>query len=340
MSIFNSNYVLREEASDVDGGGGGEAAHEAIVEEVVESSEEVVEAASEASEEAVEAAAEEIEQAIEEGASAEEVKEMIETFKFKADGKDKEVTLDWNDKEDIIKRLQMAEAAPGALQRASEIEKAYKRDVDRLKNDFWGVAKDVGHDPDALAEARIQEQIERLQKTPEQLAQEERNAELEQLRQQVKQQEEDKKALEFAQLQKQAEIDLEAEITEAISATTQLPKSPYAMKRVADAMSWFMDQEDEQGNPKYPNIKATDVAPIVAKEITSEYNQLLETMPDDVLGSFMSKQVQDRLRKQRLNKMEPKRLSLKDTGKSATSEKKDKEIDRQSIRDFLKNGIK
>ena len=166
MKLFGNYDRLMDEET------GGEVTASGGTEVAAESTDPVVEAAASESEEssAVENLdanqVEAVEEAIEEGASTEEVKELIETFKFKADGKDKEVTLDWNNKEDIIRRLQMAEAAPGALKRAAEIEKAYKNDVGRLQNDPWKVLEELGLDPDQLAEARITKQIEQMQKTP------------------------------------------------------------------------------------------------------------------------------------------------------------------------------
>jgi hypothetical protein len=340
-NMFFRNYLLMNEAGEGDVSGGGDVV-EAVAGEAIDAGEGdvgAIDASGDGGDAQLDAAADAIEEAIEDGATDAEVQAMIETFKFKANGEEKEVTLDWNNKEDIIKRLQMAEAAPSAMHRAAEIEKAYKNDVQALKDDFWGMAEKAGHDPDALAEARIQAQIERLQMSPEQVAQAERDAELQELREKVKKGEEDKQTAEFQKLQKQAEVDLEAEITEAISATTQLPKSPYVMKRVADAMSWFMDQEDEQGQPKYPDISAKDVMPVVEKEMTSEIKDMLEGMPVEVLNAFLSEQVKGKLRAQRLAKM-PKNLKTTDTGKKTSTEVKQAQAPKQSIRDFLKHGLK
>lgn len=274
--------------------------------------------------------AEQVEEAIEAGASEEEIKEMVEVFKIKAYGEEKEVKLDWNDKDSIRKKLEMAEAAPQAMQKAAELEKTFRRELERLKNDPWEILQELGHDPDELAEARIQKQIEQLQKSPEQLAQEERDRELAELRQKLKEQQEEKQKIEFEQMQRQAEIDLEREITEAISATKELPKSPYVMKRVADAMAWAMDNGR-------PDIKPSEVLPIVEKEMHQELNQFLEEMPDKVLEKWMSKNITDRLRKQRLAKI-PSQPKVVDTGKKVQSE--DKKLKKQTLNDFLKNGFK
>jgi hypothetical protein len=303
--------VVSDDSNDIDGSGEG------------------------ASEAEVDAAAEEIEQAIEDGASAEEVQEMIETFKIKAYGKEKEVTLDWNDKDSIRKKLELAEAAQPAMQRAAEKEKQLDAMIKALTDDPWGMVERAGHNPEKLAESKIEEVIKQMQKTPEQKAQDEKDKELEELRAKVKAEQEEKESLKFQQLQAQAEIDLENEIQEAISATTQLTKSPYSMKRVADAMAWFMDQTDEDGSPKYPNVKASQVAPIVEKEMTSEINSHLEGMDDKQLMGVLSKTVQERLRKGRLSKIPPS-VKTKDVGQPNIETEKPVKM---SMKDFLRKPL-
>lgn len=313
-----------------------ETSTETPVEQTTESSNEGEAAPEETNEPKVEAAAEQIKEAIEDGATETEVKEMIETFKIKTYGKEKEIKLDWNNKEDIKKRLEMAEAAPIAMQRAAEFEKRYKEGLKQLVEDPWTILKEAGHDPLKLSESRINEEIANLEKTPEQKIQDEKDKELENLRTRVKKEEEEKDALKFQQLQKQAEINLEKEITEAISATTQLPKSPYVMKRIADAMGWFMDQVDENKQPKYPDVTAKQIVPIVEKEINAELNKFFEEMPDQVLKQFFSYQLQDRLRKQRLDNM-PKGIETKDIGKNI--EDASKEEKKISMREFMKGSL-
>lgn len=271
--------------------------------------------------------ANEVEQAIEDGATKEEVQQLVESFKIKVNGQEKEVELNWNNKEDIARRLQMAEAAQEAMRARAETEKIFIQELNRLKDNPWDVLQDLGLDPDELAEARIAKQIEELQKSPEQRQQEERDRELQQLREELKRQQEEKEKIEFEQLQKQAEMDLEKEINEAISATSELPKSQYVKKRIADTMAWAIDNGR-------PDVTPQEVIPIVEKEINSELNDFFESMPDKVLEKFMGKKVTDRLRKQRLAKM-PQKKKIVDTGKKV----QEKPRKRQSLRDFAKRGF-
>ncbi len=120
---------------------------------------------------AVDELAADVEAAIEDGASEAEIKEMVETFKIKVNGEEKDVQLDWNDKDDIVRRLQMAEAGHGAMQHSAELERLFEQKMQSLYSNPWEMLKEIGLDPDELAETRIQEQIAQLQKSPEQIAQ-------------------------------------------------------------------------------------------------------------------------------------------------------------------------
>lgn len=280
----------------------------------------------------IDRAAQEIEEAIEDGASEAEVQKLIETFKLKVNGKEKEVTLDWNNKDDIKKRLQMAEAGQEAMQFSAERERQLEAALKRWQDNPWDFIEEFGFDPDELAEKRIESRINELKKSPEQLAQEAREAELEELRERVKEQELQQQEAEFSYLQQQYEVDLDQQITNALSATTELPKTPYVVKRIADAMldAMRMGRND---------IEVEDVIPSVVKDINGELQGLFEAMPDKVLEQYLGNKTIDRLRKQRLAKMQPKNInSIPDTGKRISEEESDKKK-KQSIRDFLKKGI-
>lgn len=273
----------------------------------------------------------EVQDAVDEGATQEEIKELIETFNIKVNGKEKEVTLDWNNKEDIIRRLQLAEAGQSAMHKSAELEKRFESTVQELMNDPWAMLEELGIDPDELAEARIAQTIEQLQKSPEQLEREARDAELEELRRKLKEQEEEREGLEFQRLQREAEEDLDNQITDALSSTTELPKSPYVVKRIADAMLTAMENGQE-------DITAKDVVPWVEKEINQEIQDLFSAMPDKLLEQYLGNQTIDRLRQSRLSKMNTQPVkSIKETGKKAPVEKVSKRS-KIKLNDWLKHG--
>jgi hypothetical protein len=279
--------------------------------------------------EQMDALADAVEEAVEDGATEEEIQELIETFNIKVNGREKEVTLDWNDKDDIIRRLQMAEAGHSAMERSKQVERSFDNVIQSAIDDPWSFLEEIGLDPDQLAEARIEQQIQHLQKTPEQLAQEERDAELEELRQRLKDQEEEKSRIEEARLQQEAEIDLDNQITDALSATTELPKSPYVVKRIADAMLTALENGHEDITPK-------DIIPWVEKEINEEIQELFSAMPDKVLERYLGNKTIDRLRKQRLAKMQNPTNKVQQTGKKPVEKTASKK--KIKLGDWLKHG--
>ena len=320
MSEIESNVELSDEPVSVEIGSG----------EVEASAVEESGLAQEVDGEAVDQLADDVESAIEEGASDEEIQELIETFKIKVNGQEKEVTLDWNNKDDIIRRLQMAEAGQGAMQRSAELERNFEQGLQGIMDNPWEALEEMGFDVDELAEQRIQSRIQQLQKSPEQVAQEQRDTELEELRQKLREEEEKRETVEFSRLQQEAEIDLDNQITEALSSTQELPKSPYVVKRIADAMISAMSSGRD-------DVTAQDVIPWVQKEINEEIQALFTAMPDKVLEKYVGNKTIDRLRQGRLSKMKQQPVGkIKQTGKAAPVSKKSKR--NIKLNDWLKHG--
>lgn len=264
-----------------------------------------------------------------------ELKEYIKTLKLKVNGKEVEEELpfeiDPEHAEYLIKKLQMAAAGQEAMRSKAESDKDREAELSRLKEDPYAVLEELGLDPDELAELRIQQRIEEMQKSPEQLQQEEMEKELEDLRSKLKNEEEAKKEAEFEKLQKETEVQLTSDIEDAISSHTKLPKEPIVVRRIADAMLWAMDNG-------YPDVKAGDIAPIVEKEITKEYQKLVEMLPENALETFMGKQAMERLRKGRIAKSKavPKN-KIEDVVKGKSESKAFKK--KLSMKDFLQTDL-
>ena len=320
MSDAGSNVELSSEPVSVEIGSG------AVEESAFDDSG----LAQEVSGEAVDELAGEVEEAVAEGASDAEIQELIETFKIKVNGEERDVTLDWNNKEDIVRRLQMAEAGQGAMQRSAEMERNYEREIQGLMDNPWEALAELGFDVDELAEQRIQDRINQLQKSPEQVAAEARDTELEELRQRLKNEEQQRESFEFQKLQQEAEVDLDNQITDALSSTTELPKSPYVVKRVADAMLMAMENGRD-------DVTAKDVLPWVEKEINEEMQELMSAMPDKLLEKYLGNKTIDRLRQGRLSKMKTQPVGkMRETGRAAPSENKPKR--NIKLNDWLRHG--
>jgi hypothetical protein len=269
--------------------------------------------------------AEDLEAAVEDGASDAEIQELIKSYKIKVNGQEKEVELDFSNEADIIRRLQMAEAGQSAMQRASEVERNFDDFLSDVQTNPLDFLKELGINPAEFAEGILEKEIEHLKKTPEQLAQEQRDSELEELRQKLKSQEQEKADWEFQQMQKEAEQDFENQIIEALSSTSELPKTPYVTKRIADAMLVAMSNGHD--------VTAKDVLPWVENEINEEIKGLFTGMEDKALQKYLGKGVSDRLRKQRLENM-PKSSKVQDTGKSNSQETAEQA--RVKVNDWLK----
>lgn len=113
-----------------------------------------------------------IQDAIENGASKKEIQNMIKKFDLKVNGKTVSREVDLSDDNFLKNQFQLAEAARQSMQQSSELKKLYEKEVGRLRSNPWEVLKELGMDPDELAELRIQSRIEEMKKSPEQLERE------------------------------------------------------------------------------------------------------------------------------------------------------------------------
>jgi len=251
---------------------------------------------SEAAPETAEELKDAVEDAIEEGATEEEVKDMIREFELKVNGKKKKVSIDLNDEKDLVRRLQMAEAGQEAMQSKKELEKMITQELMRAKQNPWDFLQELGLNPDDLAEQRLTEKVEQLQKSPEQIERENLQRELEKARAELKKQQTAAEEAKTLQLQQEASAQLEQEMMEALEKHKNLPKTRKTMRRIADAMLWAM----ENG---YEDVAVEDVIPAVEAEIKQEFNEFIAELPDEMMENYIGKKNLDRLRKKRLAEM-------------------------------------
>lgn len=273
---------------------------------------------------------EEVTDAIENGASEEEVKNMIKEFELKVNGKTIRKRIDLSDENEIRRILQREHAGQLAMQRASELEKEYKRGIEELTSNPFDVLKELGLDPDELAERRIEERIEEMKKSPEQREREELQRELEVARQRLKEQEENAKSEQFNRLQAKEAAALENEIQDALDAHKTLPKSQKTVSRIADAMLWAIDNG-------FPNVSVKDVVPVVEEEIRRELDDLYTNMPDEFLEKYIGKKHIDRLRRKRLKQNKPNNLNGVKATSSSVNSKKDEPTRKIRSSEYFKN---
>lgn len=261
------------------------------------------------------------------------VAEMKRRMKFKINGKDVEREIDLSDEDSLRELLQKGFAADERFQSASSIEKKMKQFVEAMQADPFEALKAAGHDPDKLTEAYMKKRVEELAKSPEQLQIEKFQKEIEKERKLREQLEQEKLDAEQAKVEAEYSRQLDEEITSALS-SSDLPKSAYVVKRIAENLMLGISQGNE-------DITVEDVLPIVEKQIKEEIQQMFEAMPEEVIEKVLGNNVTTKLRKRRLNavkKTPDTASSVKPTGQSEMNKAKPKEEEKpKKATDFWKN---
>jgi hypothetical protein len=222
----------------------------------------------------------------------------------------------------------LAEAARQSMQQSSELKKLYEKEVGRLKSNPWEVLKELGMDPDELAELRIQSRIEEMKKSPEQLERESIQKELQAAREEAKKLKEEKEGAEFERMREQAATQIEDEITQALDAHSTLPKSRHVVKRIADSMLWAM-------NNGFDNVSAEDVIPMVEKDLMEEFNRFMDDSPEEMIEKFVGKRNIERMRQKRIAKAPT--APLAQVKQVAKPKEEERPALKKSQRDFFKS---
>lgn len=273
-----------------------------------------------------------VEDAIANGASEKEVKNLIKEFQLKVNGKIVNKKIDLSDENNLRNELQLAAAARQSMQEAANLKKLYESEVSRLKQDPFSVLAELGLDPDQLAEMRIQQRIEEMKKSPEQVEREKIQAELQAAREESRRLKEEREAEQFEKLKDQAAVQIETEIEQALDSHKTLPKSRHIVKRIADSMLWAI-------NNGFEDVTAEDVMPLVEKEWRDEMSRLMDDSSEDILEQLIGQRNIDRLRAKRLNVMNTSNAKTASSVKpTAASVQKQEEVKREKIkqRDFFK----
>jgi hypothetical protein len=304
------------------------AAHSGESKEAVASEEIDTEAASE--EELAELAASDDATAEEKSQAKIELKRRM---KFKVNGREIEREIDLNDETSLQELLQKGFAADERFQSASGLEKKMKEFAALMQSDPMQALIAAGHDPDKLTESYMKKRVEELSKSPEQLKLEQLQKEIEKERKLREGLEQEKLTAEQSRIESEYSRQLDEEITSAL-ASSELPKSPYVVKRIAENLMLGLEQGNE-------DISVSDVLPIVQRQIQEEIRQMFEAMPEDVIEKVLGTNVSTKLRKRRLNNMKKSpegANAVKQTGQSEMNKNKTKEEAKPvRAKDFFKN---
>lgn len=235
----------------------------------------------------------EVQDAIEAGASEADVKKMIKEFQLKVNGKTISKKIDLSNDDDLKRELQFAAAGRQSMQELAELRRQYEQDLARLKKDPWSVLQELEIDPDEMAEKRLQERINELKKSPEQLEREKMSRELDEARKKEADTRRRLEEIEMQRLESQANAEIQEEIDDALSAYTKLPNVPRVRQKIADAMLWAMDNG-------YEDVGVADVLPSVEEELRSEFNNLFDQLPEETMEHWIGKKNSERLRQKRV----------------------------------------
>jgi hypothetical protein len=288
-----------------------------------ENSDEVLEASSE-SQENVESA-----ENPEASKEQKQLEKKIKKLKLKVDGEEFEEEVDLDNDEYLVRQLQLAKMAQKRAQAYSQLEKEVTDFINQLRsNPKKALASDiVGLDVKKLAAEIIEEEIERSQKSPEALEKERLEEELKQLKEERERENEERRKRELAERQ-QKEFERYDMLFEKALKGTDLPKTPYVVKRMADWMLLGLENGIE--------LEPQEVANLIRDEMQQDLNQMFELMPEEVIEKFIGEKNFERVRKKKLAAAKSKKLESKPIIQEQKDEQK-QEVKKIKMKDFFGN---
>jgi hypothetical protein len=268
-------------------------------------------------------------------AAAKKEAARIRKLKLKVDGQEleEELPFEIDDNPEAVeymtRQLQMSKAAQKRMGEHAQLQKEVKYFLEELRKNPKKILADpsIGIDVKQLAAQIIEEEIANSQKSPEQLEKERLETELKTLQEEREREREETRQKEFARLQ---EIEYERYDTLMSKAleTSDLPKSPYVVKKMADYMLLGLNEGID--------VSPEDVLPLVREEIQNDLREMFAVMPDEVIEKIVGKDVFNRVRKKNVAKAKaptPVKSAIKDTGASKSAATTSAE--KKSFRDFF-----
>lgn len=252
-------------------------------------------------------------------------------FQIKANNKVRDVEIDLDNDDELKRYIEKAYGADEKFQEAAMTRKQAEALIELLKNDPLKVLThpDLGLDIKALAHKVINQELEEMSLTPEQKRLKEMEEKLKEYEENEKKTKEEKRKAELEKFELEQQQLLDEQITSALSSTT-LPKSPYVVKRIADAMI-------EAVGMGYENVTPEQVMPFVEQSVKRELSEMFGSLPDQVLEELVGKTRLDGYRKARIEKAKkaPSNVKPKDTGASVKPKEESKEEEKIRFKDLF-----
>lgn len=230
-----------------------------------------------------------VEEAISEGASKKEVLQMIKEFELKVNGKSVKKSIDLSNEEEVRKELQKAAAFGDLSQTHAQMVKSLQAKINAWKSNPDLLFQDLEMDPLDYAEKRIQKEVDELKKTPEEKKYEEQQRKLMEYEEKERKLQEQLEQQRIEQENQQAYEALRGEIKDAFEGHPGLKYTEKTERRVADMMARYSE--------KFPDVTASQVIPLVEKEMKEEMNEYLDSMPEEFLSKFLNQNVIDKIAK-------------------------------------------
>ena len=262
----------------------------------------------------------------------------IRKLKLKVDGQEleEELPFDLDDNPEAVeymtRQLQLSKAAQKRMAESSQLQKEVKYFLEELRKNPKKVLADpsIGIDVKQLAAQIIEEEIANAQKSPEQLEKERLENELKSLQEEREREREEAREKEFARLQEMEYERYDTLISKAIE-TSDLPKSPYVVKKIADYMLLGLNEGID--------VSPEDVLPLVRDEIQNDLREMFAVMPDEVIEKIVGKDVFNRVRKKNVAKAksapQPVKSAIKDTGAASKASASSSDAQKKTFRDFF-----
>lgn len=275
----------------------------------------------------------EVEQAIEDGATEEQIQDMVREFTLKVNGKEFVKKIDLNDEESLKKELQLAAAGRQSMQDLAEIKKLYSSEIERLrdKSQMTKVLRELGYTEDELIDvfaSEINQYLEKSQRPKEEIEAEKRQKEFEQLKREREELEKKLKQKERDEQMQAMEKEIETDILAALDGDPDLPNTPEVISMVADNMIWALSKG-------YDDITAKDVIPTVKRDLQNKFRNIASSLKSPAaLKSLLGDDVLGKLREERLEQAK-KVSNAKSIKDNAIAKKPEQEKKKIKLSDFM-----
>jgi HD-GYP domain-containing protein (c-di-GMP phosphodiesterase class II) len=278
-------------------------------------------------------------QASAEAKAAAAAAKKLKSLKLKVDGEEfeEELPFEIEDNPEAVqylqRQLQLAKVSGKRMSEYTELRNDVNKFLELLQKDPVAALSDpaIGLDVKKFATQIIEQEIENSKKSPEQLEREKIEAELKALKAEREREKEETRKKELERLQQQEYERMDMLMEKALE-KSELPKSPYVIKKIADYMLMGVQQGID--------VTPEDVLPLVREEILDDVKQMFAVMPEEVVERVVGKDTLNKLRKKNLARARQApqtgasvKASVKDV--AAAEKKEDSTAQKKTIKELL-----